>query len=314
MDALSFPRKRESRATGAPCGKVWIPAFAAMTKAMQSRPSCFFARRGLSPRHANAVLVPSLEPTTYPPGALTRAGTLPFVFAKPPFFHPYSRRAAETWPRPTRRHKSFAMTTMPISEISRLSADRAARPAMAVRRRRQGADLVFRRFTRRQPGAHRADGRRSQEPHVQAHRRYRLQGDRGRVSLGLADRFRLCALDYRDERDSRRRRDPGAHPVPAGADRPHLRGGQGREKRHRPFLQLDLDAAARGRVPRRPQGRSSISRSRRRSRSGASPTRLRRRISSSNIRPRVSPAPNSISRSRSARRSRRSSRRRRSDA
>ena len=41
----------------------------------------------------------------------------------------------------------------------------------------------------------------------------------------------------------------------AGADRAHVRSGQGREEGHRPLLQLDLDAAARSRVPHRPRGR-----------------------------------------------------------
>ena len=64
-------------------------------------------------------------------------------------------------------------------------------------------------------------------------------------------------------RDSRRRRDPGPDPVPAGTDRPHLRGGEGREEGHRPLLQFDLDAAARGRVPDRPR-RASRDRGQRR--------------------------------------------------
>ena len=80
---------------------------------------------------------------------------------------------------------------------------------------------------------------------------------------------------------------------------------KGRQERYPAFLQLDLDAAARSRIPVRPQGRLSTSRSPPPGRSSSSPTRRRRRISPSNIRPKASRAPNWISRSRSARRSRR---------
>ena len=185
---------------------------------------------------------------------------------------------------------------------------------MALAGHRQGADLVLGRPARRQSGADRADGRRAQEPHVPPARRHGLQGDRGRLSLGFADRLRLRPLDHRERRDSRRRRDPGADPVPAGTDRAHLRGGQGREEGHPPLLQFDLDLAARGRLPHRPQGRDGDRGRRREAGQGARRRPIRGRISSSNIRPRVSPAPSSISRSRSARRSRTSSARRRKAA
>ena len=115
----------------------------------------------------------------------------------------------------------------------------------------------------------RADGRRPQEPHVPPARRHGVQGDRGRLSLRLADRLRFRPLDHRERRDPRRRRDPGFDPVPPGADRAHVRGGQGREEGHRPLLQLDLDLAARGRVQDRPQGRDGDRGQRRQAGQGA---------------------------------------------
>ena len=63
---------------------------------------------------------------------------------------------------------------------------------------------------------------------------------------------------------SGRRRDPGADPMPPRADRAHLRGGQGREEGHPALLQLDLDPAARSRLPHRPRRASRRSRSTRR--------------------------------------------------
>ena len=181
---------------------------------------------------------------------------------------------------------------------------------MALPHHRQGADLVLGRPSRRQSGADRADGRRAQEPHVPAPGRHGVQGDRGRLSLRLADRFRLRSLDHRSGRNSRRRRHPGLDPVPPGTDRAHVRGGQGREEGHRPLLQFDLDLAARRRLQDRPQGRDRDCGQRRQAGEGARRPPPRARIFSSNIRRKASPAPSSISRSTSARRSRTSSSRR----
>ena len=163
------------------------------------------------------------------------------------------------------------------------------------------------RSSRRQSGADRADGGRAQEPHVPATHGHGLQGDRGRLSLRLADRLRLRALDHRERRHSRRRRDPGPDPVPPGTDRAHLRGGQGREEGDRPLLQFDFDPAARGGVPHRSEGRREDRGRRGQAGQGACRRGARGRSFSSNIRRRASPAPSSRSRSRSARRSRTSS-------
>ncbi len=104
---------------------------------------------------------------------------------------------------------------------------------------------MFGRSPRRQSGADRAHGRRAQDAHVQAPDRHGIQGDRGRVSLGLADGLRFRALHHRGRLHSRGRGDPGADPVPPRADRPHLRGGEGGEESHSPLLQFDLRPATR---------------------------------------------------------------------
>ena len=167
------------------------------------------------------------------------------------------------------------MTEMPIQKYRAYAAHRPSRPPMAVAGHRESPDLVLGRSARRQSGADRADGRRPQEPHVPAAHRHGLQGNRSRLSLGLADRLRFRPLDHRDRRDPRRRRDPGSDPVPAGADRAHVRGGQGREEGHRPLLQLDLDAAARRRLQDRPQGRDRDRGQRRKAGQGAGEARAR---------------------------------------
>ena len=86
------------------------------------------------------------------------------------------------------------------------------------------ADLVQRRSARRQPGADRSHGperkRRMFDLLVEAG----LQGDRGRLSLGLADRFRFRARDHRRRLHPRRRHHPGADPGARGPHPPHLRG------------------------------------------------------------------------------------------
>ena len=56
---------------------------------------------------------------------------------------------------------------------------------------RQGAAVVLGRPARRQPGAHRPDGPRAQAADVRDPRRDGLQGDRGRLPVGVAARLRL---------------------------------------------------------------------------------------------------------------------------
>ena len=53
--------------------------------------------------------------------------------------------------------------------------------------------------------------------------RHGLQGNRDRLSLRLADRFRLLPLVHRKRKHSRRRDPAGAGAVPRGTDHPHLR-------------------------------------------------------------------------------------------
>ena len=68
----------------------------------------------------------------------------------------------------------------------------------------------------------------------------RLQGDRGRLPVGLADRLRLRAPADRGGPDPRRRHHPGADAGARRADRAHLRGAARRPARDRASLQLDL--------------------------------------------------------------------------
>ena len=55
----------------------------------------------------------------------------------------------------------------------------------------------------------------------------RLQGDRGRLPLGLPAGLRLRAPAHREGPDPRRRDHPGPHPGAARADRAHLRVARG---------------------------------------------------------------------------------------
>ena len=105
----------------------------------------------------------------------------------------------------------------------------AAGPHLARPSTDQGAALVQRRPARREPGPHRPDGPRAQERDVRPARRDGLQGDRGRLPLGLPARFRLRASHHRERPHPRGRHDPGAHAVSRGPHPAHLRiGASGR--------------------------------------------------------------------------------------
>ena len=190
-------------------------------------------------------------------------------------------------PYPARKYRPVAPVTLPDRQW----------PSRTIA---QGADLVQRRPARRQPGADRADGRRSQAADVPAAGEDGLQGNRDRLSGGVADRLRLHAQADRRGTDSRRRHGPGADAIARGADRAHLRGARRRRPRDRPSVQLDVDHAA----PARVRARSRRHQGHRRLRRQADP-RLRREPArqpngSSNTRRRASPAPSSTSRWRSA--------------
>ena len=187
---------------------------------------------------------------------------------------------------------------------------RAARPHVARPGDDQGPALVRGRPARRQPGAHRPDGRRAQDAHVQAAREDGLQGDRGRLPEREPDRLRLLPRAHRRRPHPRRRDDPGAHPVPGPPHRAHLRRDPRQQAGDRALLQLDLGAPAPRRVRdergghhrHRPPGRPAVPQAR----GDRSP-----RPTSTTSTPRSrTPAPSSSSRCASATRSSRSSTRR----
>ena len=125
---------------------------------------------------------------------------------------------------------------------------------MALTDDQHAACVVQRRPARRQPGADRANGRRAQAAAVPAAREDGLQGDRGRLPRGLADRLRFRQEADRRADDSRRRHRPGADPVARAADPPHVRRARGMPAGDRPSLQFDVDDAAPRRVRPRPPG------------------------------------------------------------
>ena len=129
-------------------------------------------------------------------------------------------------------------------QIPTLSDRRPHRPHLALEGHRQGADLVLGRPARRQPGADRPDGPRAQGAHVRPAARHGLQGDRDRLPVGLADRFRFRPLVHRGRQCARRCLAAGAGAVPARTDHPHLRGAEGRHQPDRAFLQFDQRIAA----------------------------------------------------------------------
>ena len=110
-----------------------------------------------------------------------------------------------------------------------------------------------------------------------------------------------------EDADPRRRHDPGADPVPPGADRTHLRGLRRRAPRDRALLQLDVDPAAPRRLPRRP-GRGPGHRDRRcRASASRRPPSTQARSGASSTHRSPTPGPNWSTPSRSATPSARSS-------
>ena len=167
----------------------------------------------------------------------------------------------------------------------------------------QGADLVLGRSARRQPGARRADGPGAQAPHVRpaaassASRRSRSAFPPPRrpisPSCARSSSENLIPDDVTIQVLTQAR----AELIDAD-----LRVDPRRQARDRAPLQLDLGLAA----PRRVRARQARHRRHRGHRRPADPRSRRRDAarprSSTSIRPRASPAPSSISRSRSARR------------
>ena len=167
------------------------------------------------------------------------------------FAHPLARTNWRSDASATSHPENHGVHPLPA-----VRAGRAHRPHLAERGHRQGAAVVLGRPARRQPGAHRPDGPDPQAADVRGTGRDGLQGDRGRLPVGQPTRLRLRPPADRGGPDPRRRHDPGAHPVPPGADRAHVRVPAGCTAGDRPLLQLDQPAAARGRVrPRQARDR-----------------------------------------------------------
>jgi hypothetical protein len=120
-----------------------------------------------------------------------------------------------------------AMLPTPPRQIHRLPAGHLADRQWPSRTITTAADLDEHRPARRQPGLVRADERRAQDAHVQDALRHRLQGNRSRLPVGLADRFRLRAQPDRRRPHSRRRDHRSAHPGARAPDPPHLRSLKG---------------------------------------------------------------------------------------
>ena len=109
-------------------------------------------------------------------------------------------------------------------------------------------DLVQRGPPRWQPGAGHPDERRPEARAVPDAREVRLQGNRGRLPLGLEHRVHLQPPADRGTPRPGRRVAPGAGAGARGFDRAHLRVAGRREEGHHSPLQLDLPGAAPGGV------------------------------------------------------------------
>ena len=170
----------------------------------------------------------------------------------PPTVHP--RRKQRRHGTGTRDPEADALREVPAVPSPLGPRRRPLGSHLAGQAAGEGTDLVLGRPARRQPGPDRPDGPGPQAPHVHPVGRHGLQGDRGRVPVGVPDRLRFPARDHRAGPDPRRRDHPGPRPVPRRTDRAHLRGAARCPLGHRPLLQLDVGAAAQGRLRPRARG------------------------------------------------------------
>ena len=190
-----------------------------------------------------------------------------------------------------------------LRSLSALPAAVTRRPHLAGPAHRPGAAVVQRRPARRQSGTHRSDGPRAQAPLLGRPAARRLQGDRGRLPVGLAARLRLHPPADRRRPDPGRRDDPGADAVPPRADRAHVRVACAARR-----------ARSSTSTTRPPSCSAASSSARAGQASSRSPPTPRAGVASwsatcraptcaTSTRPRASPAPSPTSRSRSAKRS-----------
>src|SRR5262249_17010328 len=106
----------------------------------------------------------------------------------------------------TRRERHAATTRDAeddgLRQVPCLHAALPSGPYLALQAAREGATLVLGGFAGRKPGAHRSDGPRAQAAHVRDPRQDGIQGDRGRLPLGIAARLRLRPHSDRGGSDS----------------------------------------------------------------------------------------------------------------
>jgi|GEM_PF-5265698 len=110
---------------------------------------------------------------------------------------------------------------------------------------------------------------------VPRHRRLRIQGDRGRFPLRLANRIHLQPPSDRGGPRARRRLDASLGPSARRPDRTHARVAHGRPEGDHPHVQFDLAGAAPGGV-RQVQGRDQRHRGARRHHGARTPRPPRR--------------------------------------
>ncbi len=213
------------------------------------------ARRSHRPRSA----VPSRSPAPRPPGR----GVL--HFSDPADDVPRSARPSA--PRRERGTRDASQPCHPaedgLRQVRAVRPDPPRRSHLARPRHRPRSPVVLGRPARREPGPHRPDGSRAQAAHVRRRREHGLQGGRGRLPRRQPARLRLHPSAHRGGPDPRRRDDPGAGAVPAGAAGADVRVPPGCAAGDRPLLQLDQPVAAAGRVRPRQAGHRRHRRQRR---------------------------------------------------